>query len=76
MSGPATTRNSRATTVMRIALTEAACKVRTGGPQDDAEDMEIAAWTGVLPLSRQRAAPLPDAGCTVAEPAYVKAWRG
>ena len=33
-------------------------------------------YRSVLPLSRQRAAPLPDAGCTVAEPAYVKAWRG
>jgi nitroimidazol reductase NimA-like FMN-containing flavoprotein (pyridoxamine 5'-phosphate oxidase superfamily) len=73
---PGNDKEFAATTVMRIALTEAACKMRTGGPQDDAEDMEIVTWTGVLPLSRQRAAPLPDAGCTVAEPAYVKAWRG
>ena len=65
-----------ATTVMRIALAEAACKVRAGGPKDDAEDMDIAAWTGVLPLTMQRVAPLPDPACTVAEPAYVKAWRG
>lgn len=73
---PGNDKEFAATTVMRIALTEVACKVRTGGARDDAEDMEIVAWTGVLPLSRQRAAPLPDAGCMVAEPAYVKAWRG
>jgi nitroimidazol reductase NimA-like FMN-containing flavoprotein (pyridoxamine 5'-phosphate oxidase superfamily) len=73
---PGNDKEFAATTVMRIALAEAACKVRTGGPKDDAADMDIAAWTGVLPLSRQRAAPLPQPDCTVAEPAYVKAWRG
>jgi nitroimidazol reductase NimA-like FMN-containing flavoprotein (pyridoxamine 5'-phosphate oxidase superfamily) len=73
---PGNDKEFAATTVMRIGLAEAACKVRSGGPKDDAEDMDLAAWTGVLPWTLQRAAPLPDAGCTVAEPAYVKAWRG
>jgi nitroimidazol reductase NimA-like FMN-containing flavoprotein (pyridoxamine 5'-phosphate oxidase superfamily) len=72
---PGNDKEFAATTVMRIALAEAACKVRTGGPKDDAEDMDLAAWTGVLPLTLQRAAPLPDPGCTVAEPDYVQAWR-
>lgn len=73
---PGNDKEFAATTVMRIALTEAACKVRTGGPKDDAEDMDIAAWTGVLPWQAQRGAPQPAAGCTMAEPAYVTAWRG
>lgn len=73
---PGNDKEFAATTVMRIALAEAACKVRTGGPKDDAEDMDIAAWTGVLPLALQRAAPLPDPGCTAAEPEYIRAWRG
>lgn len=73
---PGSDKEFAATTVMRIALAEAACKVRTGGPKDDAEDMDIAAWTGVLPLSRQRAAPLPQPDCKVAEPAYITAWIG
>jgi nitroimidazol reductase NimA-like FMN-containing flavoprotein (pyridoxamine 5'-phosphate oxidase superfamily) len=72
---PGSDKEFAATTVMRIALSEAACKMRTGGPKDDAEDMEIAAWTGVLPLELTRAAPLPAPQCDVAEPAYVKAWR-
>jgi nitroimidazol reductase NimA-like FMN-containing flavoprotein (pyridoxamine 5'-phosphate oxidase superfamily) len=63
-----------ATTVMRISLEEAACKVRSGGPQDDAEDMSIDTWTGVLPLQRVRAAPIPAEGAGAA-PAYVQQWQ-
>jgi nitroimidazol reductase NimA-like FMN-containing flavoprotein (pyridoxamine 5'-phosphate oxidase superfamily) len=73
---PGSDKEFAATTVMRIALAEAACKVRTGGPKDDAEDMGIDAWTGVLPLTLERAAPLPQPDCGMAEPAYVTAWRG
>jgi hypothetical protein len=63
-----------ATTVLRIALLEAAIKVRTGPPDDDAEDMDIPAWAGVLPLAQARGTPVPDAHCAVAAPAYVKDW--
>jgi nitroimidazol reductase NimA-like FMN-containing flavoprotein (pyridoxamine 5'-phosphate oxidase superfamily) len=63
-----------ATTVMRIALAEAACKVRTGGSNDDAEDMGIQAWTGVLPMAVVRQAPVADAVCSAATPVYVAAW--
>jgi uncharacterized protein len=63
-----------ATTVMRISLAEAACKVRSGGPVDDAEDMGVAAWAGVLPLVQQRAAPVADPQCTVPAPDYVLQW--
>jgi nitroimidazol reductase NimA-like FMN-containing flavoprotein (pyridoxamine 5'-phosphate oxidase superfamily) len=73
---PGNDKEFAATTVMRIALSEAACKVRTGGPKDDAEDMAIPAWVGVLPLVQQRAEPQPEPQCGVAEPAYVTAWRG
>jgi nitroimidazol reductase NimA-like FMN-containing flavoprotein (pyridoxamine 5'-phosphate oxidase superfamily) len=74
---PGSDKECAATTVMRIgiALPEAACKVRSGGPKDDADDMDILAWTGVLPLSVARAAPAPEPECATAEPAYVRAWR-
>lgn len=72
---PGSDKEFAATTVMRIALAEAACKVRTGGPKDDAQDMDIPAWTGVLPWVLQRADPVPQPDCGIAEPAYVKAWR-
>ncbi|XLZ68269.1 pyridoxamine 5'-phosphate oxidase family protein [Massilia sp. SR12] len=63
-----------ATTVLRIALAEAACKVRSGGPEDDEEDMGIAAWVGELPFTHQRGAPVTDPACVVAAPAYVQDW--
>lgn len=63
-----------ATTLMRIALDEAACKLRTGPPKDDREDLDIPVWAGVLPLAQARGAPLPDLHCTVAAPVYVRAW--
>ena len=64
-----------ATTVMRIALTEAVCKVRTGPPIDDAEDMDIPVWAGVLPLVQVHAAPVVDAPGPGDVPAYVRQWQ-
>jgi nitroimidazol reductase NimA-like FMN-containing flavoprotein (pyridoxamine 5'-phosphate oxidase superfamily) len=72
---PGNDKEFAATTVMRIALDEAACKLRTGGPNDDADDMDIPAWTGVLPLVQERGEPVAAPGCGVIEPAYVRAWR-
>jgi nitroimidazol reductase NimA-like FMN-containing flavoprotein (pyridoxamine 5'-phosphate oxidase superfamily) len=65
-----------ATTVMRISLAEAACKARTGPPQDDAEDACRPAWAGVLPLERKRGAPVAAPGCTAIAPDYVRGWQG
>jgi nitroimidazol reductase NimA-like FMN-containing flavoprotein (pyridoxamine 5'-phosphate oxidase superfamily) len=63
-----------ATTVLRIALSEAACKVRAGAPNDDAEDMAWPVWAGVLPFERSRLAPLTDPACALAVPDYVQRW--
>lgn len=71
---PGNDKEFAATTVMRIPLAEAACKVRSGPPDDDAEDMHVAAWAGVLPLGEARGTPVPDAQCAVAAPAYVRNW--
>lgn len=65
-----------ATTILRIALDEAACKVRSGGPNDDAQDMTVAAWAGELPFQVNRLAPVRDAQCEAAAPAYVESWAG
>jgi hypothetical protein len=71
---PGNDKEFAATTVMRIPLAEAACKVRTGGPRDDAEDMDVPAWAGVLPFVVQRAAPVKHDACSIPEPDYVRAW--
>jgi len=62
-----------ATTLLRIPLDEAATKVRTGGPQDDADDMSRPVWAGVLPLAVKPQAPVPD-GQQTALPDYVRQW--
>ena len=63
-----------ATTVLRIALDEAACKVRAGAPQDDEEDLAWPVWAGVLPFARTRLAPVTDPACDIAMPEYVRNW--
>ena len=63
-----------ATTVLRIALSEAACKVRSGGVEDDEEDMGVPAWAGVLPFTQLRMAPQRDPACDVEAPNYVRNW--
>ena len=71
---PGSDKEYAATTVMRIPLAEAACKMRTGAPDDDEEDLAWPVWAGVLPLARVPQAPLRDSGCTLEAPAYIRAW--
>lgn len=63
-----------ATSVMRIALDEAACKINDKGPVDKPEDIALPVWAGVLPLRTQRAAPIAADNGSLATPDYVAAW--
>ncbi|MFD0366105.1 pyridoxamine 5'-phosphate oxidase family protein [Nocardia sp. GCM10030253] len=50
-----------ATEVLALDLTEASVKVRTGGPNDDPEDIEAGGvWAGVLPMRQVWDAPVPS----------------
>ena len=51
----------RATLVIRLPLDECSAKVRTGGPNDDEEDMSTPVWAGVLPISTTYGPPMPAA---------------
>ncbi len=62
-----------ATTVLRLPLDEFACKVRTGGPEDDADDLDLPVWAGVLPLALVPRPPQPD-GAFDTLPDYVANW--
>lgn len=44
----------KATEILRIALVDVVAKIRTGGPIDDAEDMDRPVWAGVIPIEQQR----------------------
>lgn len=50
----------KGTMILRMPLDEAAAKIRSGPPKDDAGDMAIAAWAGVMPFAQGFAAPVPD----------------
>ena len=55
---PTTDSEMRKTTVLRFSLAEASAKVRTGGPNDDPEDMALPTWSGVVPLQTVRLTPV------------------
>lgn len=69
---PTTDSEMRKTTVLAFALTEASAKIRTGGPNDEPEDMDLPTWSGVVPLQTVRLAPVPREGDeAVPLPAYL-----
>lgn len=63
----------KATSLIRIPLTEAACKVRTGGPKDDKDDISLPHWAGVIPLTHSYGEPIPaaDLPAGIATPDYA-----
>ncbi len=69
----------RATLVVRIPLDEASAKVRTGDPVDDAEDMGLGYWAGVIPLAQVARPPVPaadlDAEVAADPPPYATRYR-
>ena len=48
---PPTEAELRQTMVLRLSLAEASTKCRTGGPVDDAEDLALDVWAGVVPTA-------------------------
>lgn len=49
----------RQTAVYRLPLTAASVKIRTGAPGDEAEDIELDIWAGVLPVVSGVGEPIP-----------------
>ncbi|MBY8882341.1 pyridoxamine 5'-phosphate oxidase family protein [Actinacidiphila acidipaludis] len=50
------------TAVLRLDLAEVSAKVRTGGPGDDPEDVELPYWSGVVPVRQVYGTPEPADG--------------
>jgi len=40
----------KATWILALPLSEASAKVRTGGPEDEPEDVDLPVWAGVVPV--------------------------
>ncbi len=69
-------RELKATSVLRLPITEFSAKVRTGPPIDDEEDYSFPTWAGVVPLEVTMGEPIDDpkldAGRSV--PKYVSSY--
>ncbi len=63
----------KATSILRLPLTEVSAKVRFGGVEDDAEDYALQVWAGVVPLRLVADTPIRDQRCdaSLATPAYA-----
>jgi nitroimidazol reductase NimA-like FMN-containing flavoprotein (pyridoxamine 5'-phosphate oxidase superfamily) len=58
----------KATSILRLPLTEVSAKVRSGPVKDDDEDYALPIWAGVVPLRLQAGAPIRDDRCDPAMP--------
>jgi nitroimidazol reductase NimA-like FMN-containing flavoprotein (pyridoxamine 5'-phosphate oxidase superfamily) len=63
----------KATSILRLPLTEVSAKVRSGPVEDDAPDYELPVWAGIVPLRLTASAPIRDERCdpTIPVPAYA-----
>jgi nitroimidazol reductase NimA-like FMN-containing flavoprotein (pyridoxamine 5'-phosphate oxidase superfamily) len=74
-SRPANKKELAATAVIRLDLDEVSAKLRTGGVNDEPEDLTLPHWAGVVPLRKGYETPLADADLAAGTevPAYLKA---
>lgn len=57
---PMTDKEVRATVVYSVSLDEASAKLRSGPPEDEAEDYALPIWAGVIPMTTTFGDPIPD----------------
>jgi uncharacterized protein len=67
----------KATSILRLPLTEISAKVRTGPVEDDADDYALKVWAGVVPLRLVADPPIRDERCdgSLPVPAYATSFR-
>lgn len=63
----------KATSILKLPLTEVSAKIRSGPVQDDEEDYTLRVWAGIVPLQLQADAPIRDERCdpAIPTPAYA-----
>ncbi|PYT95847.1 MAG: pyridoxamine 5'-phosphate oxidase family protein [Acidobacteria bacterium] len=67
----------KATSILRLPLTEVSAKVRTGPPIDDDTDYALPVWAGVIPVRLAFDVPVRDERCdaSIPAPAYAAHYR-
>jgi nitroimidazol reductase NimA-like FMN-containing flavoprotein (pyridoxamine 5'-phosphate oxidase superfamily) len=68
----------KATSILKLPLTEVSAKVRTGAVEDDPEDYALPVWAGIIPLKLMAGPPVRDDRCdpSIPTPAYAQVTRG
>jgi nitroimidazol reductase NimA-like FMN-containing flavoprotein (pyridoxamine 5'-phosphate oxidase superfamily) len=63
----------KATSILKLPLTEVSAKVRVGDVEDDAEDYALSVWAGIIPFRTVVDPPIRDSRCdpSIPTPAYA-----
>ncbi|RKE22858.1 pyridoxamine 5'-phosphate oxidase family protein [Streptomyces sp. TLI_171] len=69
---PGNAKELAATAVIRLELDQVSAKTRTGGVNDEEEDLDLPYWAGVLPVAPAYGNPLPSPHTAVELPGYLK----
>lgn len=75
-SRPNTDQELKATAVVAITMSESSVKIRSGGPDEAAEDRALPYWAGVIPIHQLLGAPVtePDVPTGITPPPYLQTW--
>jgi nitroimidazol reductase NimA-like FMN-containing flavoprotein (pyridoxamine 5'-phosphate oxidase superfamily) len=67
----------KATSILRLPLTEVSAKMRLGPVEDDAPDYDLPVWAGIIPLQLTASAPVRDERCdpSISLPAYAARYK-
>ena len=67
----------KATSILRLPLTEVSAKIRSGPVEDDAPDYALPVWAGIIPLSLTPGKPIRDERCdpSIPTPAYAAQYK-
>lgn len=66
----------KATWILEMPINEASAKIRTGGPNDEQEDLALSYWAGVIPLAKGVLPPVPHEKLRdgIELPDYLESW--
>ena len=65
-----------ATAVVRVTIESGSAKIRAGGPIDDADDVALPVWSGVLPIHSRMEPPIANGkSATFNLPQYIERFR-
>ena len=76
-AAPPREKDWRETLILALPIEEASAKIRIGPPLDDAADLDLGVWAGVLPLHTVAGTPqaAPDLRPGIPEPSYLQGFR-